>query len=168
MHNARSAVEELKHSGSRYSIIAHISSCYSTKTLDTVISGLRLAEAFTYTPKPMLPRKQIEAMFGPEQFRNTELLEAFAAHLPGYVSASTPEVSQKFIERPVLEDKLWEQLHVSLLERFGPKVPFPDELWILMAFFDIFDVAFDVLKESTIIDWGFTDLDLTFRTSRGI
>jgi hypothetical protein len=130
------------------------------ETLDTVISGLRLAEAFAYTPKPMLPRKQIEAIFGPEQLRNAELLEAFAAHLPGYVSAGTPEVSQKFMERLILEDKLWEQLHVVLFKCFDPKVPFPDKLRILMAFFDIFDVAFDVLKESTIIDWLSTDLDL--------
>ena len=57
------------------------------KTLDITVRGLRLAEAFAYTPKPMLPRKQIEAIFGPEQLRNTELLEAFAAHLPKYVSA---------------------------------------------------------------------------------
>jgi len=94
-------------------------------------------------------------VFGPEQFRNTELLEAFAAHLPGYVSASTREVSQKFMERMILEDKLWEQLRVSL----------PNELQILMAFFDIFDVVFDVLKESTII--AIHGLRLTFRTSRG-
>jgi hypothetical protein len=132
------------------------------KPLDTVISGLRLAEAFTYTPKPKHPRKQIEAIFRPEQLRNTELLEAFAAHLPGYVSASTPEVSQKFMERLILEDKLWEQLHVSLFKCLYPKVPFPDKLRILMAFFDIFDVAFDVLKESTIIDWLSADLDLLF------
>ncbi|KAF8494220.1 hypothetical protein F5888DRAFT_680067 [Russula emetica] len=111
----------------------------------------------------MLPRKQIEAAFGPEQLRNAELLEAFAAHLPGYVSAGTPEVSQKFMERLILEDKLWEQLHVVLFKCFDPKVPFPDKLWILMAFFDIFDVAFDVLKESTIIDWLSTDLDLLLR-----
>jgi Family of unknown function (DUF6535) len=130
------------------------------KTLDIVIRGLRLAEAFVYTPKPMLSRKQIEAIFGPEQLRNTELLETFAAHLPGYVSASTPEVSQKFMEQLILEDKLWEQLHVSLVKCFNPRVPFPDKLRILMAFFDIFDVAFDVLKESTIIDWRSKDFDL--------
>jgi len=130
------------------------------KTLDIVIRGLRLAEAFAYTRKPMLPRKQIEAIFGPEQLRNTELLEAFATHLPGYVSASIPEVSQKLMERLILEDKLWEQLHVSLLKCFNPEVSFPEKLRILMAFFDIFDVAFDVLKESTIIDWRSPDLDL--------
>jgi hypothetical protein len=124
------------------------------KTLDAVISGLRLAGAFAYMPKPMLPRKQIEAIFGPEQLRNTELLEAF-------VSASTPEVSQTFMERLILEDKLWEQVHVNLLKWFYPNVPFPDKLRILMAFFDIiFNVAFEVLKESTIIDWRSTDLDL--------
>jgi hypothetical protein len=138
------------------------------KTLDAVISGLRLAEAFAYTPKSKHPRKQVEAIFGPEQLRNAELLKAFAAHLPGYVSASTPEVSQKFMERLILEDKLWEQLHVSLLKCFDPEVPFPDKLRIFTAFFDIFDVAFDVLKESTIIDWLSTDLDLLFGHLAGL
>ncbi len=132
------------------------------KTLDIVIRGLRLAEAFAHTPDPMLPRRQIEAIFGPEQLRNTELLEAFARHLPGYVSANTPEVCQKFMECLILEDKLWEQLHVSLLKCFDPKIPFPDKLRIFMAFFDIFDVAFGVLKESTIIDWRSPDLNLLF------
>jgi hypothetical protein len=132
------------------------------QALDIVIRGLRLAEAFAYTAKPMLPRKQIETIFGPEQLRNTELLEAFAAHLPKYVSASTPEVSQKFMERLILEDKLWEQLHVSLFKCFNREVPFPDKLRILVAFFDIFDVAFDVLKESTIIDWRSGHLNLLF------
>ena len=130
------------------------------KTLDIVIRGLRLAEALAHTPEPVLPRRQIEAIFGPEQLRNTELLEAFARHLPGFVSANTPEVCQKFMERLILEDKLWEQLHVSLLKCFNPRVPFPDKLRIFMAFFGIFDVAFDVLKESTIIDWRSSDLNL--------
>jgi hypothetical protein len=132
------------------------------ETLETVIRGLRLAEAFACTPKPVLPRKQIEAIFGPEQLRNTELLEAFAVHLPKYVSANTPDVSQKFMELLILEDKLWEQLHVSLLKCFNRRVPFPNKLRIFMAFFNIFDVAFDVLKESTIIDWRSADLDLLF------
>ena len=132
------------------------------KTLDIAIRGLRLAEAFAYTPKLMLSRRQIEAIFGPEQLRNTELVEAFAAHLPKYVIASTPEVSRKFMERLILEDKLWEQLHVSLLKLFDPEVPFPDKSRIIMAFFDIFDVAFNVLKESTIIDWRSEVLDLLF------
>ncbi|KAN0116486.1 hypothetical protein V8E52_005867 [Russula decolorans] len=130
------------------------------QALDIVIRGLRLAEAFAYTAKPMLPRKQIETIFGPEQLRNTELLEAFAAHLPKYVSASTPEVSQKFMERLILEDKLWEQLRVNLAKCSDPEVPYPDKLRIGMAFFDIFDVAFDALRESTIIDWRSFHLDL--------
>ena len=66
------------------------------------------------------------------------------------------------MEHLILEGKLWEQLHASLLKCFDPKVPFPDKLRILLTFFDIFDVAFDVLKESTFIDWRSTELDLLF------
>ena len=133
------------------------------KTLDIVTRGLRLAEAFAYTPKPMLPRKQIEAIFGPDQLRNTELFEAFAAHLPGYVSASTSDVSQKFMEHLILEDKLWEQVYLNLLKFDDAKVPFPDKMRIFVAFFDIFDVVFDVLKESTVIDWRSHEFDMLMK-----
>ena len=130
------------------------------KTLGIVISGLRLAEAFAHTPRPVLPARQIEAIFGPEQLRNSELLEAFAAHLPSLISASTPEVSTSFMERLILEDKLWEQLHVSLLRCLDPEVSFPEQLRMIMAFYDIFDVAFEVFKGSSIIDWRSPDLDV--------
>jgi hypothetical protein len=123
------------------------------QTLDIVMSGLRLAEAFAYTPKPKLPPKQIQTIFGPEQLRNSELLEAFATHLPRFVSASAPEVSKTFMERLILEDKLWEQIHDCLLRCFDPKVPFPNKLRTMITFFDIFEVAFEVLKDSSIIDW---------------
>jgi hypothetical protein len=42
------------------------------KTLDIVIRGLRLAGVFTYTSKPMLPRRQIEAIFGLEAGATSE------------------------------------------------------------------------------------------------
>ena len=49
--------------------------------LNIVASGLRHAEVFVYTSKPMLPSRQIEAIFGPEQLRNREPLETFAVYL---------------------------------------------------------------------------------------
>jgi hypothetical protein len=129
------------------------------KTLDIVISGLHLAKAFANTPRPLPPR-QVEAIFGPEQLRDSELLEAFALHLPGFVGANTgtPEVSKSFMERLVLEDKLWEQLHVSLVKCVDPQTPFPNKLRIVNAFFDILDVAFKVLNDSSNIDWQSPDL----------
>ena len=127
------------------------------KTLDTVISGLHLAQAFAHSPKPMLSPRQIEAIFGPDQLQDGELLEAFAAHLPEFVNASTPEALKNFMEHLILEDKLWEQLHSSTLCCFDSRVPIPDKLRIIMAFFDIFDVAFEVLQESSIIDWRSRD-----------
>jgi hypothetical protein len=131
------------------------------KMLEIVNSGLHLAEAFAYTPKPMLTPRQIEAIFGPEQLRNGELLEAFAACLPRLVNASTPESSKNFMEHLILEGRLWEQLHFNLIKCLDMQVPFPDKLRIIMIFFDIFDVAFEVLKESSI-DWRSPDLDLLY------
>ena len=127
-------------------------------TLNTVISGLRLVEVLAYAPV-LLPT-QIEAIFGREQLRNSELLRAFAAHLPLHVAVSTPETSKGFMERLILEDKLWEQLHVGLSNCSHPQVPTDDKMRIVTAFFDILDVAFVVLEDSSNIDWQSPDFDL--------
>jgi hypothetical protein len=92
------------------------------EALKIAICGIHLAMAFAYTPKPILLPRQIEIIFGPEQLRNSELLMAFAAHLPGFVGANTPEDSRSFMEHLILEDKLWEQLTFSLSQCFEPQV----------------------------------------------
>ena len=128
------------------------------KTLDIMISGLRLAAAFAHTPKSTLLPRQIEAIFGPEQLRDNELLEAFAAHLPGFVNTNTPEVSKNFMAHLILEDKLWEQLHAHIISCSDPKVPIPNKFRVIMAFFNIFDVVFEVLQDSSMVDWRSVDL----------
>jgi hypothetical protein len=133
------------------------------EALKITISGLHLAMAFAHTPKPMLLPRQIEIIFGPEQLQNSELLVAFAAHLPRFVGANTPEDSKSFMEHLILKNKLWEQLTFSLSRCFEPQVPFPDKLRIITAFFDIFDVAFDILNESSRIDWQSSDLTRLYR-----
>ena len=125
--------------------------------LETVNSGLHLGKAFDYTSKLILTLKQIEAIFRQKQLRNGELLEAFAMCLPKLVSASTSK-SKNFMEHLFLKDKLWKQLHFSLIKCLDKQVPFPDKLRIIMDFFDVFDAAFEVLEESSI-DWQSPDLD---------
>jgi hypothetical protein len=66
------------------------------------------------------------------------------------------------MERLIQENKLWEQLHSSFIRCFDQHVPFHDKLGIVMAFLDIFDVVFDVLKESPNIDWQSPELRLLF------
>ncbi|KAH9983790.1 hypothetical protein BJV74DRAFT_593982 [Russula compacta] len=114
--------------------------------LGIVVTGLHITEVFAHPglPKPKLPQRLIEAIFGRAQLRNSELLETFATHLPGFIEASTPEKAKSFMERLILEDKLWEQLHVNLSKCFQPQVPFHVKLRIVMAFFNILDVAFMV------------------------
>jgi hypothetical protein len=129
--------------------------------LSIVVSGLRLVEVFAYAPT--LPPTQIEAIFGWEQLRNSELLKAFAAHLPLYVATSTPETLKLFMERLILDDKLWEQLYFSLSNGSNPQVSIHDgrdKIRIFTAFFDILDVAFVILKDSSKIDWQSPDFDL--------
>ena len=129
--------------------------------LNIAVSGLRLIEVLAYAPK--LPPRQIRPIFGPEQLRNSELLEAFATRLPLYVARSGPETSKNFMERLILEDKLWEQLHVSLSDGLHRQVPFQDMLRTVTAVFDVLDVTFVILKDSSNIDWQSPAFDLLFR-----
>jgi hypothetical protein len=130
------------------------------ETLDIAIRGLRLVEVFACPPKRKLPPRLIEAIFGREQLRNRELLDVFSARLPKYVVASTPETLKSFVERLILEDKLWEQLHVPLSSCYNPQVPFADKLRVVMDFISILDVAFTVPNDSSNIDWQSPDFDL--------
>lgn len=126
-----------------------------------VVSGLRLIEVLTYAPK-LLP-SQVRAIFGREQLRNSELLEAFSTHLPLHVASSGPELSKSFMEHLILDDKLWEQLDVSLSNCLLPEVPFQDKFRTVTAVFDVLNVTFVVLKDSSKVDWQSPVLDLLFR-----
>ena len=44
----------------------------------------------------------------------------------GFVDAIAPETSTSFLERSIMEHKLWEQLHAGLSKYIYPQVPFPD------------------------------------------
>jgi len=129
--------------------------------LNIAVSGLRLIEVLVCAPK--LPPRQIRSIFGREQLRNNELLEAFATHLPLYVARRGPEISKNFMERLILEDKLWEQLQVSLSDCLHQQVPFQDMLRTVIAVFDVLDVTFVILKDSSNINWQSPVFDLLFR-----
>ena len=68
------------------------------------------------------------------------------------------------MERLILEDKLWEQLQVSLSDCLHPQVPFQDKLRTITAIFDILDVTFMTLKDPSNIDWQSPAFDLLFRS----
>jgi len=129
--------------------------------LNIVVSGLRLIKVLAYAPK--LPPRQIRAIFGREQLRNSELLEAFATRLPLHVARIDPELSKSFMEHLILEDKLWEQLHVTFSDCLHQQVPFQDKLRTVTAVFDVLDVTFVVLKDSSNIDWQSPVFDLLLR-----
>ena len=127
-------------------------------TLNTVVRGLRLVEVLAYPPMP--PPTQIEAVFGREQLRNSVLLQTFAANLPLHMATSDPKTSEAFMESLILEDDLWEQLHVNLSNVANSQVPLHDKIPVVTAVFDILDEAFVILKDSSIIDWQSRDFDL--------
>ena len=68
------------------------------EALETVTCGFYLAKVFSYIPNPKLPPRRIEAIFRKEHLHDSELLEAFAAHLPGFVNLIVPETSTSLLE----------------------------------------------------------------------
>ncbi|KAI0262551.1 hypothetical protein BC834DRAFT_971921 [Gloeopeniophorella convolvens] len=129
-------------------------------TLDIVARGLRLSEVFASVPGTRLLRSQVEILFGRDQLRNHDLLEAFVSHLPGYIASTPPDVSRALMERIVNEDQLWEKLHVNLSKCFLPTIPFSEKMRIVKMFHDLLDELFVLLEGSPNIDWHAPEFDL--------
>jgi hypothetical protein len=64
------------------------------ETLNTIVRGLHLVEVLVHLPKPRISPRT-EALYGREQLGNSELLEAVAAGLPGFIDATPPPKYQR-------------------------------------------------------------------------
>ncbi|KAI0261635.1 hypothetical protein BC834DRAFT_895197 [Gloeopeniophorella convolvens] len=129
-------------------------------TLDIVARGLRLSEVFACVPSTRLPRNQVDMLFGQDQLRDHNLLEAFVAHLPRYIASTPPDISRALMERIVIEDQLWEKLHVNLSKCFVSTIPFSEKTRIVKTFHDLLDELFVILEGSPNIDWHAPEFDL--------
>jgi hypothetical protein len=145
LHKARSHVR-VDHRGFRVTPLV--------ETLDTVARGQHLSMVFLGHPKYY---GRADVVFGKDQLRNSDLMEAFAFCLPGYISTITQEERREFMERMVCDDGLWTSLQVNLWNAVQLESPITDKLRIFEACCTVIDAMFFALEDSDKVDWRAPD-----------
>jgi len=120
------------------------------ETLDTVARGRHLSMVFLGHPKYY---GRADVVFGKDQLRNSDLMEAFAFCLPGYISTIFQEERREFMERMVCDDGLWTSLQVNLWNAVQLESPIHDKLRIFEACCTVIDSMFFALEDSDKVDW---------------
>jgi hypothetical protein len=118
--------------------------------LDTVARGQRLLMLFSGHPKY---HNRPDVVFGKDYLRNSDLLEAFAHCLPGFISKNPPELCRDFMEKVVSDDDLWTSLQVNLWNTQRSDSPTPDKHRVFEDCCTVVDLAFSVLEDSRKVDW---------------
>jgi hypothetical protein len=118
--------------------------------LDAVARGQRLLMVFSGHPKY---HDRTDVVFGKEYLQNSDLLEAFAHCLPGFILKNPPEVCRDFMENVIRDDDLWTSLQVNLWNTQRSDSPTPDKLRVFEDCCTILDIAFSVLEDSQEVDW---------------
>jgi hypothetical protein len=145
LHKAREHVQ-VDHRGFRVTPLV--------ETLDTVARGQHLSMVFLGHPKYY---GRADVVFGKDQLRNSDLMEAFAFCLPGYISTITEEERRTFMEHMVCDDGLWTSLQVNLWNAVQLESPIPDKLRIFEACCAVIDAMFVALDDSDEVDWRAPD-----------
>jgi hypothetical protein len=118
--------------------------------LNSVARGRRLLRVFSGHPKY---HSRVDIVFGKEYLRNSDLLEAFAHCLPGFIANHSPDVCRDFMRKVVNCDDLWTSLQVNLWNTQRSDCPIPDKLRIFEDCCTVLDIAFSVLEDSPEVDW---------------
>jgi hypothetical protein len=124
------------------------------ETLDTVARGQRLSMVFLGHPKYY---GRADVVFGKDQLRNSDLMEAFAFCLPGYISTISQDERREFMERMVCDDGLWTSLQANLWNTVQLDIPTPDKLRIFEACCTVCDAMLFALEDSDKVDWRAPD-----------
>ena len=94
-----------------------------------------------------------DVVFCKEQLQNSDLMEAFAYCLPGYIG-SIPQVERRnFMEDMVCEDDLWTSLQVNLWNAVDLESRVPDKQRIFEACCTVIDIMFLALEDSDEVNW---------------
>jgi hypothetical protein len=118
--------------------------------LGVVARGRRLLMVFSGQPRY---HNRADIVFGKEDLRNSDLLEAFAHCLPDFISQNPPELCRDFMEKVVHHDDLWTGIQANLWNTQKSDSPTPDKLRIFEGCCTVLDLAFSVLEDSREVDW---------------
>jgi len=123
------------------------------ETLEIVARGRHLSMVFLGHPEYY---GRADVVFDKEQLQNSDLMEAFASRLPGYIT-EVAKISQdkprKFMEEMVRDDDLWTSLQVNLGNAVKLEGCVPDKLRTFEACCTVIDVMFLALEDSDNVDW---------------
>ena len=119
--------------------------------LDTVARGRRLLMVF---PSDSTYHNRADVVFGKKYLRNSDLLEAFAYCLPGFISEN-PNTCKEFMEKVVRHDNLWTCLqgNLSNTKKSNSDSPTPEKLRVFGHCCTVLDLVFSVLEDSLEVDW---------------
>jgi hypothetical protein len=120
------------------------------EVLDIVARGRRLGMMFLNHPKYF---GRADLLFGKEQLRNSDLMEAVATCLPGHIASSSKDKLREFMESLVCDDDLWNCLQVNLWNAAQLDSRVPDKLRIFEACCTVIDAMFLALEGSIRVDW---------------
>jgi hypothetical protein len=118
--------------------------------LDNVARGRRLLMVFSGHPKY---HSREDVVFGKDYLRNSDVLEALAQCLPGFVSNNSPEVCRDFMKIFVREDDLWTSLQVNLWNTQRSDSPTPEKLRVFEDCCTVIDLMLSVLEDEQEVDW---------------
>jgi hypothetical protein len=120
------------------------------EVLDIVARGRRLGMMFLNHPNYF---GRADVLFGKEQLRNSDLMEAVASCLPGYIASISKHKRRDFMEKMLYKDDLWICLQVNLWNVAQLDSRVPDKLRIFEACCTVIDAMFLALEDSIRVDW---------------
>ena len=118
--------------------------------LDTVARGRHLSMVFLGHPRYY---GRADVVFGKEQLQNSDLMEAFAFCLPGYIDKILQDERRNFMEAMVCDDDLWTSLQVNLWKAVHLESSVPDKQRIFEACCTVIDAMFLALEDSDRVNW---------------
>jgi hypothetical protein len=98
-------------------------------------------------------RDRADVVFGEDDLRNGDLLEAFAQSLPVFISNNSPDACRTFMEKVIRHDNLWASLQDNLWNTHKSDSPTPDKLRVFDDCCTVLDLAFSALEDSEDVDW---------------
>ena len=123
--------------------------------LDIVSRGRRLLMVFSDYLKF---QNRADIVFGREYHQNSDLLEAYAHCLRGFIAEHPPELGRAFMEDVVNRDGLWTILLAGLSNNEWSDSPDSYKLRFFENCSTVIDVVFATLEDSPRMDWRAPEL----------
>ena len=134
--------------------------------LDILDTVARRQWLFTVFPPDTRYYNRVDLVFGKKDFRNGDLLEAFAHCLPDFIQKPPTVECMSFMEKVVSQDNLW----ANLWDTQRSDIPIPEKLRTFEDSCAVLDLALSVLEDSQNVGWRspeFGSLALHFESSQG-